>query len=438
VQQLLNPLTIYLRLLRFQRYTNTVYLWLATVAFALLGFTFWIIVARLYPPEAVGLGGTVVTSAIILAQVSQLGLGYVLIGFIPHTGPEAPILLSRSLVAVVVASLLAGSIFLSIVPLWSQDLQELLWKDAGHAGGFVAFVILVTVAEQLRFTFIAYQRGIFVLALITFGGLLRLFLASLVAGLGSAFGIVTGHGLAILLSILIAMLFFLPRCTGKLQIPLALDVWRLAPFASFSLSNLASHVLTVLVWQLLPLLVIALAGAEEAGFFYMAWAVAGIILIMTQQLALSLFVEGSNDSRGFRLQASGALVVGVTLGILFAVATYFLGDLVLLLFGREYVEQSSSVLKVLAVATPLAAVTYVYLGIERVRQRLVPLVIVSAIVTVVMLGAIAVLVPRMGIIGAGYGVMAGYGFGALISLPLLHSMMKRSHRLVDMGQSTAP
>jgi O-antigen/teichoic acid export membrane protein len=436
MQQAIDLLITASRLLRSRLYTNMAHLWLSTLALAILGFAFWGVVARLYPPEAVGLGSTVVTSAFVLAEVSQLGLGYVLIRFIPQSGLEAPILLSRSLVTVAVASLLSGLIFLGTVPLWSQDLQDLLWKDAGHVGVFLAFVIFVTLADQLRFAFIAYRRGIGVLALIMSTGLLRLLVASLLAGLGSAFGIVIGHGVAVLLSILIVMLFFLPGSTGKLRLPLALDVWRLAPLAPFSLSNLASHVLTVLAWQLLPLLVMALAGAATAGFFYIAWAVAGIMLIMMEQLALSLLAEGSNHSREVRAQACGALVIGVALGTLFAVAVYFLGDLVLLLFGREYVEQSNGVLRVLAAATPLAAVTHVYLSIERVCQRLVPLMAVSAAVALVMLGAIMVLVPRMGIVGAGYGVVAGYGVGTVLSLLLLYPMMKGSHHLVGRGQST--
>jgi hypothetical protein len=54
--------------------------------------------------------------------------------------------------------------------------------------------------------------------------------------------------------------------------------------------------------------------------------VAGIMLIMMEQLALSLLAEGSNDSWEVRSQAWGALVIGVVLGTLFAVAVYFLNE----------------------------------------------------------------------------------------------------------------
>jgi O-antigen/teichoic acid export membrane protein len=410
-----------------------VYLWLSAGVFALLGFLFWTVVAWLYSPQAVGIGGTAVTSLILLAQVPQSGLGYAMIRFIPQAGEDAPLLLSRSLVTVGTASLTLALIFVITVPLWSQDLKGVLWASPGHAASFLAFVVLIAMVGFLRFVFIAYRRAIFVLALNLGVCILRFPVVVLLGVLGSAMAIIAGYGLAVPGVILLAILVFLPRCTGRSRLPLALDVWRLVPLVPFALSNLASHVLTVLAWQVLPLAVIALAGAEAAGFFYIGWAVVSLALIMTQQLSLSLFAEGSHNLQGLPQQAKEALFVGVALGGFFAVLVYFLGDLILLLFGREYVAQSSNVLKVLAAATPLAAVTYIYLGIERVRQHMIPLVTVSALVTLVMLGSVIILVPRLGIIGAGYGVLVGYGVGALLSLFLLYPMMKGSHHLVGTG-----
>jgi O-antigen/teichoic acid export membrane protein len=374
----------------------------------------------------------------LLTEVSHLGLSYALIRFIPQSGEGAPFLVSRSLAVVAITSFLSGLIFLSTVALWSQDLSDILWQRPGYAGGYLTLIVFAAMVGILKSIFIAYRRAVLVLALNLALGILRIPLAVLLGVLGSALGIVAGHGIAILVSVLLGLLVFLPWCIGR-RLPLAVDLWRLVPLTSFALSNLASYMLTVSVWTLLPLLVISLMGAQAAGFFYMGWTVTGLVLTMIQQLGLSLFAEGSYNLQEFRSQVRGVLLVGIVLGGLFAVLVYFLGDLILLLLlGREYMEQSSSVLKILAAATPLAALTNVYLTIERVRQRLGPLVSVSAVVTVFMLGATAVLMPRVGIVGAGYGVMVGYGVGALISLPMLYSMMKRSHHSLGVGQSTAP
>lgn len=411
-----------LSLLRSRLYTNTAYLWLAVGGFALLGFAFWTTVARLYSPEAMGLGGAAVNAMMVLAQIAQLGLGYALIRFIPQSGDEALHLLSRSMTATVLASLLIGSVFLVSLPLWSQELKDLLWHPLNIVS-FLAFAAFIAVGFLLRSIFVAYQRSVFVLGLNLIIGATRIPVVVLLAGIGSAMGIVAGIGLALPGAILLAVLIFLPRCTGRLRLPLALDLWRLAPVVPFALSNLTSHVLTVMIWQLLPLVVISLAGAESAGYFFVAWAVSGLFLVLSQQLALALFAQGSHESGGFGAQARGALLVGVVLGGSFAVAAFLLGDLVLRLFGVEYAERSGTVLKLLAASSPLAAVTNIYLGIERVRGRMVNLVAVSGVVAVVTLGVTIGTVPRLGIEGAGYGVLAGYGAGALLSLALLYPML---------------
>ena len=108
------------------------------------------------------------------------------------------------------------------------------------------------------------------------------------------------------------------------------------------------------------------------------------------------------------------------------------------LFGGEYVERSSTVLKLLAAATPLAAVTNIYLGIERVGGRMAYLVAVSAVVAAVMLGVTVGLVPRFGIEGAGYGVLAGYGVGALVSLALLYPMLRHGRGLGTPAEGGSP
>ncbi len=421
--------------LRSRLYRNTAYLWSGTIASAFLGFAFWNVVARLYSPDAVGLAGPAVTSLGLLATVSQLGLGHALIRFIPQDQDGAPALVSRSLVVVAVASFLAGLIMLATLPVWSQDLRGLLLQGPGNAVAYLLFVVFATVSALLNSTFIAYLRSVFVLAQRLTLGLLRIPLAVVLAGSGSAIGIVAGHGLALLAGIFLAALVFLPRCTGRMRLPLALDVVGLYPVAPFALSNLASQLLMSLAWQVLPLLVIAQAGAQEAGFFYIGWAVAAVMLAMTQQLGLSLFAEGSHNVRGLRRQAVGALFVGMTLGGLFAVAVYFLGDTVLLLFGREYAEHTNDVLRLLAAAAPLAAVTHVSLGVLRARGRMVSLVTVAAAVNLIMVGATAMLVPSVGIVGAGYGAVAGYGIGALLGLPLLYPLMRRGRESVGVGRS---
>jgi O-antigen/teichoic acid export membrane protein len=253
-------LTASLAPIRSRLYLNAMYFWLSATTTMLLGFVFWSIIARVHSPEVVGIVGTVISTLILLPQISQLGMGQALIRFIPQNQQAAPLLISRSLLAVSVAALLSGSIFLGSVPLWSEDLTNLLWESPGHAGVYLILVVLAAAWSLLNPIFVAYRRGIFVLGQSLTLGVLRIPLALLLGSLGSAFGIIAGHGLALFASTLLFTLVFLPQCMSRLRLPLAFDAWRLIPVAPFALSNLASNLLIGFAWLLLPSIVLVLVG----------------------------------------------------------------------------------------------------------------------------------------------------------------------------------
>ena len=108
MQHAVGLLTTSLQPLRSRLYTNAAYLWLGEIGFAALGFVFWNVVARLYPPETVGLAGTAVISITMLAMVASLGLGEAFVRFMPQDGDEARLMLGRCLAIMPAAAVLVG------------------------------------------------------------------------------------------------------------------------------------------------------------------------------------------------------------------------------------------------------------------------------------------------------------------------------------------
>lgn len=411
--------------LRSRLYTNAAFLSAGELAFSVSGVLFWIIAARLYTAEAVGLAGTTITSAVILAQVAQLGLGHTLIRYIPElNATQQRLIISRSLVTVALASLVVGPVFILTLPIWSADLKDLLWQNPIYFVGFLLFVLISTFSLILRFVLIGYRRSNFAMWQRLILGLSRLPMVGLLAISGIAIGIVLSFASAMLLSVVVVVGLVAAKFKAPLKSLPQIDIWKLGPLLPTAASNLMSHILTALAWQLLPLVVISIEGPANAGFFYIGWAMAGVVIIVTQQLALSLLAEGSYEREGFHRIAKGALLAGASLGGIFAVLVLLLGDFILLLFGQQYVEQSGVVLKLLAAAAPLAAAVNIFLGIERVREHLGSLIAVSTVVAVTMIGVTVLLVPRIGLAGAGYGVLAGYGVGALLGLILLVPVLR--------------
>ena len=78
-----------LNLFRLSLYRNAIYLMLNSAMYGLTGFFFWIVAARLYPPEVVGLASSVIAAIGLLSLLSTLGLDYGLLRFLPAAGDEA-------------------------------------------------------------------------------------------------------------------------------------------------------------------------------------------------------------------------------------------------------------------------------------------------------------------------------------------------------------
>ena len=70
-------------------YKNAYYLMANTMANSLLGFAFWMVVARFYSPADVGLASALIAAAGLLASISNLGLGFGLIKFLPSAREKA-------------------------------------------------------------------------------------------------------------------------------------------------------------------------------------------------------------------------------------------------------------------------------------------------------------------------------------------------------------
>lgn len=90
-----------------------------------LGFVYWWLAARLFPPAAVGLGSAIVSAMMLLGIVGMLGLGTLLIGELPRRRAEAKSLLSTALLTSGGAAAILGLLFTYTTPWFSSELSVL-------------------------------------------------------------------------------------------------------------------------------------------------------------------------------------------------------------------------------------------------------------------------------------------------------------------------
>jgi len=108
-------------LIKDSLYRNAIYLMLSIGVMAVLGFFFWIINARLYSAEQVGIGTTLISIMTLISSFSILGLGNGLIRYLP-TSERKNKKINTSFTIVALMSILISVIYLIFLKTFSPKL----------------------------------------------------------------------------------------------------------------------------------------------------------------------------------------------------------------------------------------------------------------------------------------------------------------------------
>ena len=92
-------------------YRNSIYLMLSTAVMAFLGFFFWIINARLYSTEQVGIATTLISVVTLISSFSLFGFGAGLIRYLP-TSKQKNEKINTGFTLVAIASIFISIIYL--------------------------------------------------------------------------------------------------------------------------------------------------------------------------------------------------------------------------------------------------------------------------------------------------------------------------------------
>src|SRR5205085_2832990 len=253
-----------------------------------------------------------------------------------------------------------------------------------------------------------------------------LLLMALATVLGKALGIFMAWGIATAISLIIALWLFLPRALPGYRPRLILGRHISGAMARFSLTNYLCSGLFNTTLSLIPLIVVNVLGARANAYSYVGWGAAAPLLAIPGAVAVSLFAEGSHKDESLASNVLRSVKVGSFLLLPAVVAMLVVGDKLLLIFGRDYSQETTSVLRVVATSALPVAVNATYLGIAQVQHRLKPLVLVPAAIAVGTLVLSYVLARPLGILGPAVAWLALQSAVALVVLPSILKMLRSS------------
>jgi len=422
------------KLMRVSLYRKAGYLMMASGVNSLAGFAFWAVAARLYPAEGVGLAAAAISAMGLLALLSTLGMDYGLIRFLPGSGDKAKNILNSCFTLGGLVSVALAVIFLAGLKLWSPALLRVQQNPVF----FISFVVFALAAVYRVFaerTFIAGRRAGLALTQGLVFGLLRFIPLVILAPLFNVFGIFASWGIGLGLAVIVSIPFLIPRVQPGYRPAPKIDRKSIGNMMHFSFANYGANIFWSIPILCLPLMVVNLLGAEANAYFYIGWALGYLLVNIPVTVSLSLFAEGSHSEEQLGHNIARSLKLLLLLVPVIAIV-FLAGERVLALFGSAYAENATTLLWVLAVSAIPAGLNHIYFTVKRVQRRMRQVIGLSAFIAVVTMVLTYLLLPRVGIIGAGIGWLIPQVIVAVAVMPSL--LRWRRHSVVETEQQRSP
>jgi O-antigen/teichoic acid export membrane protein len=363
--------------------SNAAALSTGTIVSSVLGFIYWVLAVRLFPPDVVGIVAAAIALSSFVGLVGDFGLGTMLVGERP--GQDASRLISASLFASAAGGTLAGIVAVVAVHAAGFEFGNLLSRWT-HEVLFVLACALTSLSLTLDQAFVGLLKARQqMLRNLAFSVLKVIFLVPLIFAPERHFTILifTSWMLANLASVLIVLE------TGG-AIPWT--AWRRPLFGQLMRRQrevLGHHMLNIAVQTprlVMPVVVEIQLGAAMNAIFYPALMITNIVLLVPAALTTVLFAIGSKSPEMFASQLRTTLVISAVGSLLSLIGFYFLGPLALSLINPNFSNVLAPSFSWFGFLVMGLTVKMHYIAVARLRDRMIA---VSGIVAMLSLSEVA-------------------------------------------------
>ncbi|EST21997.1 lipopolysaccharide biosynthesis protein [Streptomyces roseochromogenus] len=400
-------------------FRNAYALMLNTGVSAVLGLGFWLAAARYYSESAVGQGSAAIAAMKFLAGLTAVTLTGALARFIPVSGKRTGTLIFRTYAGSSLVVALAAGVFLLTLDTWGPSYRFLHGTVNGL--GFIVAVVAWNLLTLQDGVLTGLRSATWVpVGNTVFSAVKLALLVALAVAIPTA-GVFVSWVAAIVTSVVpLGWLVFrrlVPRhvkaTEGRAQPPTLTQVGR------FLAGDYTGSLFSLAVIYLVPVLVASQVSSAENAYFYIAATIGGTTDLLAINMGASLTVEGSHDPDRLAANTRAALrrmarIMLPVAGLLITGAPWILG-----VFGTGYAAAATPLLRWLAVGSILRVVIETYFAVLRARSRTAGLALFQGLLCALTLGLTLLLLPRMGLTGAGIAEAGSLAVIAAIAAPRL-------------------
>ena len=394
-------------------YRNALYLMVSTGIMAVLGFFFWMLCARLFSVEEIGLATTIISVMGLIVGFSVLGLN---IGLIRYLGKakKKSYYMNTCFSLVILVTIIVSSVFILGLGKFSPRLL-FIQENLLLSFSFIFFMVIACLSSLTESIFIAFRSAKFVLIKNSIFSILKIGFVFVFAGFG-AYGIFSSWMIALLCAVVFSFVVLVRKFEYKLRFVFHDSIIR--KIGKYSFGNYVAGFIGGLPLMVLPLMITNMIGPETTAYYYMAMMIAGLLFVIPGATTQSLFAEGSYNEKGLKKQVWKAVKIISLIMIPGIIVVVFFGNYILLMFGEEYSREGFRFLQIVALSGVFVGVNSIFWGIFKIRKKVKILILMSVIGALLTLGAIYfAILQGFGLIGIGIGWIIGkiivsliYGF----------------------------
>jgi O-antigen/teichoic acid export membrane protein len=388
--------------LRTPLYWNGYALLVNMVGTSVLGFVYWVLAARYYTTQAVGINSATIAAMTFLAGIARLYLEGTLLRFLPRAGQTAARLIRSAYLVSILAATIVGTIFLLGLNSWAPALGFLRVSPI-VAASFILATVAYTIYVEQDGVLIGLRQAKWVPVENILFALAKLILLIVLAKSFPDYGIFISWTIPLPLTLIpVNLLIFQKLLPEHIR-------QNLEPEADIGVSKIAHYagglyigrLFFLAATQLLPLLVLRMEGSNAVAHFALPWMIMSSMQLAIPNMMNSMIVEASRGpaqlvmySRQAFKQIARILIPGIV--FLLVSAPYVLN-----IFGKSYASESITLLRLLVLALPSQILIGLYLGIARVRRSIGGAIAVQATICVMSLSLSYFFIARFSITGVG-------------------------------------
>lgn len=384
-------------------YKNSIYLMTSTLVMAVLGFFFWMINARLFTTEQIGLATTLISAMTLITSFSLFGLDVGIIRYLPKSRRKSD-KINTCFTIVILVAISISIIFVVGLKIFSPQLL-FIRENLFYSLFFIISMMFITASSFIESVFIALREAKFVLMKNVIFSIFKPILPFLLVSFG-VMGIFASWTTAVMIGFLVAFLILILKFDYRPELVMHQDI--IKKIGRFSFGNYLAGFFGGLPVMVFPLMITNLISPETTAYYYMPMMIASLLFIIPVATTQSLFAEGSYSEKELKkhIKKAAGIILLILIPAIFV--TLFFGKYILLAFGKDYSVEGFRFLQILALSGIFVSVNSVFQTVLKIEHKIKELVFISFISALSILG-LGYLFISQSLIGVGLAWLIGQG-----------------------------